>query len=83
MRGILIKIVSNVRKQRMHQVEDLLCTIANLERINKSHPDPQLTLNILQARQKLRNLLFYKHKINLNSSKSPLMVLVTNLGSGR
>lgn len=70
MRGILIKLASYTKKQRMRQIDNLLQSIATKEWDNKENPTPHLTNDILQERQKLRSLLLYKFENHLKYLKA-------------
>lgn len=81
MRGVLIKMASYVKRQRMKQISDLLHAITLKERDNKLKPDPQLTQAILQDRQQLWSLLLYKHENNLKYLKASYYGLHNKAGA--
>lgn len=60
-RGTIIKLSYQAKRQRTQQLTELLDNITKLELINKTNPTPTISDKIFQARNYLRSFLNAKH----------------------
>lgn len=75
MRGVLIKLHSIVKNQRFKQIDEVLSQITQLENQNKLATSQQLASDLLEQRQKVCSLLFFRFENNLKLTKAKYYAL--------